>query len=140
MKPHRIFAPQTADAATTASMRKPPSIMLRPSAKSRIALPEATHVVSVADMPAYHEDLRASADAAVAALPRDRCLFTYADIAQWLGISRATVLRRVRGGLVPGIRFQNDRVIEEGAVRRFTREQLRYIVLAAKCRIKTTRS
>ncbi len=90
--------------------------------------------IGLGDMPAYDDADRALVEAALAALPAGKGLFTYADVRDSFGISRATVVRKLRGGLVPGIRFVGSRVLEDGPVRRFTREQVRYLLLAARHR------
>lgn len=105
--------------------------------KPRVTLTKPTHTVAVADLPAYDEEQRAIAEAALGAIPVDRVMLTYADITAWFGISRATIVRKVRAGLVPGIRFLHERVLEDGPVRRFTREQVRYLLLAVRCRMAT---
>ena len=100
-----------------------------------MTLTKPTHTLSVADMPAYDDEQWAMADAALNQIPVDRVMLTYADITAWFGISRATIVRKVRAGFVPGIRFLEDRVLEDGPVRRFTREQVRYLLLAVRCRV-----
>ncbi len=98
--------------------------------------PEKSDVLTIGldDMPAYDDADRALVESALAALPAGKGLFTYADVRDAFGISRATIVRKVRGGLVPGIRFVGSRVLEDGPVRRFTREQVRYLLLAARHR------
>ena len=90
--------------------------------------------IGLAEMPSYDDADMALVDSALAALPAGKGLFTYADVRDCFGISRATIVRRVRGGLVPGIRFMGARVLEDGAVRRFTRDQVRYLLLAVRHR------
>lgn len=90
--------------------------------------------IGLDDMPAYDDADRVLVESALVALPAGKGLFTYADVRDSFGISRATVVRKVRGGLVPGIRFVGSRVLEDGPVRRFTREQVRYLLLATRHR------
>jgi hypothetical protein len=87
-------------------------------------------VVSERDLPLYTADVTEGVDRSIAGLPEDRLWFTYREIQKLFGVSRATVARRMREGLVPGIRFFGDRVSENGCVRRFDRLQLRYLLLA----------
>lgn len=88
--------------------------------------------VAIEDLPAYPIELVEAVDQTIAGLPANRMWFTYRDIAQNFGVSRATTARRVKEGLVPGVRFQSGRVLEDGAVRRFDRTQLKWLLLAAQ--------
>jgi hypothetical protein len=83
-------------------------------------------------MPSYAPELHEGVDRCLSGIPADRVLFTYRAISDCFGISRATVTRRVRDGLVPGIRMVDGRVIEDGTVRRFDRVQLRWLLLAVR--------
>jgi len=85
-------------------------------------------------MPDYPSSDQELVDRTISALPPNRMWFTYADIRESFGISRATVARRVKGGLVPGIRFKGTSVVEDGPVRRFDRGQLRWLLLAVRSR------
>lgn len=89
-------------------------------------------IVSEEDLPDYSDDERVIVDRTLEALPQTKAWFTYADIKETFTISRATVVRRVKSGVVPGIRFAGDRVLEDGSIRRFTREQVRYLLLAIR--------
>lgn len=40
--------------------------------------------------------------------------------------------RKVKGGLVPGIAFVGERVVADGPVRRFTRDQIKFLLLAIR--------
>jgi hypothetical protein len=71
-------------------------------------------------------------DRSIAALPTEKLWFTYQDIRRCFGVSRATAARRLKDGVVPGVRFQQGRMIEDGAVRRLDREQLRWLLLAVQ--------
>jgi hypothetical protein len=66
------------------------------------------------------------------ALPAEKLWFTYSDIKRSFGISRATIARRMKDELVPGIRILNGRVLDDGAVRRFDRTQLRWLLISVK--------
>jgi hypothetical protein len=75
-----------------------------------------------------------SVAAAIEALPKTQLWFTYKDIQFFFGVSRATVARRLRAGLVPGVRMAGSSVVEESPVRRFDRDQLRWLLLAVRHR------
>lgn len=93
-----------------------------------------TQTVTLADIPPYERDDLEIVDASLAEAPSAKLWFTYADIRRYFGVSRATVARKVKARLVPGIRFEGARVVEEGAVRRFSRTQVRYVLLAVRRR------
>ena len=84
------------------------------------------------DLPNYPELDHDLVDRSIAALPEARIWFTYAAIRECFGVSRATVARKVKEGLVPGIRFCGTNVLEDGPVRRFDRDQLRWLLLAIR--------
>lgn len=94
--------------------------------------------VSVADLPAYPKDLVASVDSLIKGIPTDRVLLTYREIQDYFGVSRATVLRRLRDGLVPGVRIAEGRVLDDGPVRRLDRMQVRWLLLAVRYRAGAT--
>ena len=91
-----------------------------------------TRTVTVEDMPDYPAELHEAVDRTLADLRADRVLLTYRAIKECFGISRATVARRVKEGLVPGVRMANGRVLDDGPVRRFDRLQLRWLLLAVR--------
>lgn len=91
-------------------------------------------VTTTADMPVYSDFDRQAVERSLAALPPTKVWFTYAAVHESFGISRATVARRVKEGVVPGIRFRGGNVLEDGAVRRFDREQLLWLLLAVRSR------
>jgi len=91
-----------------------------------------TRVVSFEDLPAYPQLDQDLVDQSIAALPAGKMWFTYQAIRECFGVSRATVARRVKKGLVPGIRFSGNSVIEDGSVRRFDRTQLRWLLLSVR--------
>ncbi len=62
----------------------------------------------------------------------NRVLLTHKEIWDYFGASRATVVRRMRDGLIPGIRLQHGRVLEDGPIRRFSRAQVRWLLLAVR--------
>ena len=101
----------------------------RPSAAGAEA---SVSTVSVEAMPTYPTEHHRTVERSLADLPPDKVWFTYRDIKRHFGVSRATVARRVKDGLVPGIRRQRDRVLDDGAVRRFDRVQLHWLLLAVR--------
>jgi hypothetical protein len=91
-----------------------------------------TRIVSLEDLPDYASVDQELVDRSIAALPPGRMWFTYAAIKESFGVSRATIARKVKQGLVPGIRFRGTSVLEDGPVRRFDRNQLRWLLLALR--------
>lgn len=89
-------------------------------------------VVAVEDLPSYPPDLVAAAKRSIKEIATDRVLLTYKEIDAFFGISRATVARRLKDGLVPGIRIRHGRVLEDGPVRRLDRTQVLYLLLAVR--------
>lgn len=100
--------------------------------KPKRSAPEAPLLLTVEDMPDYPPALCETVDKMLAELKSEHMLMTYRAIKECFGISRATVARRVKEGLVPGIQFRNGRVLEEGPVRRFDRTQVRWLLLAVR--------
>lgn len=140
----KMLAPVTHDLTQPDPVQ---SIAMRPQKKmERVSLtaqapqrhgrrrPVEVHIVSESDLPNYSDAEKAIVDRTLEALPQTKAWFTYVDIRQAFTISRATVVRRVKSGVVPGIRFAGDRVLEDGSIRRFTREQVRYLLLAIRRR------
>lgn len=89
-------------------------------------------IVAADELPAYPDEAVESIERALSALPRDLIWLTYGDIRAYFGISRATVARRLKRGLVPGVAMEAGRVVEDAPVRRFDRDQLRWILLAVR--------
>jgi hypothetical protein len=114
---------------TTAVSSTPTPRTKRPSAASAR---RETRSVSVADLPDYPPLDQELVDRSIAALPPNRIWFTYRAIKECFGVSRATVARKVQQGLVPGIRFRGASVLPDGPVRRFDRNQLRWLLLALR--------
>lgn len=103
-------------------------------ARPRRSNSQATRIVAREDLPEYSAPDQELVDRTIASLPAGRMWFTYAAIRECFGISRATVARKVKEGLVPGIRFRGKSVLEDGPVRRFDRSQLRWLLLAVRSR------
>lgn len=101
-----------------------------PAVRDRSGAP--TRVVSLDELPKYPQLDQDLVDQTIAALPPSKMWFTYQAIRDCFGVSRATVARRVKKGLVPGIRFRGNSVIEDGSVRRFDRTQLRWLLLSVR--------
>lgn len=89
-------------------------------------------VICLDDMPAYSRLDCEIVDSSLEALPPDKIWFTYAAVQACFGVSRATVARRMKEGLIPGIRFHGSNVLEDGPVRRFSRMQIRWLLLATR--------
>ena len=124
-------------------LRRPPRslqapvkpIAARPAlnrAGARVIDERPSRVLCVGDMPAYSDEAHESVAAAMEALPPTQLWFTYKDIQGLFGVSRATVARRLREGLVPGVRMAGSSVMEDAAVRRFDRVQLKWLLLALR--------
>lgn len=92
----------------------------------------APRIVGVGDMPFYPPELHEIIDTMLADLPGEVVLLTYRAIEKHFGVSRATVARRLKDGLVPGVRIVDGHVLDDGAVRRFDRTQLRWLLLSVR--------
>lgn len=121
------------EAEPTSDASAPAAAPTRPPASARKCPPHnRVRVVRLDDLPQYPQVDQDLVDQSIAALPPTRMWFTYQAIRECFGLSRATVARRVKKGLVPGIRFSGISVIEDGAVRRFDRVQLRWLLLSVR--------
>lgn len=129
--PPRTGQPERAPAQAVAIAKAPRAIAATPPKPERNA-PAEPILLTVEDMPAYPPDLCEAVDKMLAELKLEHMLMTYRAIKECFGISRATVARRVKDGLVPGTRFLNGRVLEDGPVRRFDRTQVRWLLLAVR--------
>lgn len=108
-----------------------------PVARTRVPATRAPanddiRITTEADMPPYADFDREAVERTLMSLPATKVWFTYAAVRECFGISRATVARRVKEGLVPGIRFCGSNVLEDGTVRRFDRTQVRWLLLATR--------
>ncbi len=105
----------------------------RSKASTHVRQPVApVRVITTDGLPHYCTEVVEQVDRSIAALPTEKLWFTYHDIRRCFGVSRATVARRMKDGVVPGVRFQLGRMIEDGAVRRLDREQLRWLLQAVR--------
>jgi hypothetical protein len=113
-----------------------PSVIVAPAAPSRrpsrAGRLDAPRMVTVDDIPKYPPELQQSVDRMLVDLGSGHNLMTYRAIKECFGISRATVARRVKEGLVPGVRIANGRVLDDGPIRRFDRTQIRWLLLAVR--------
>lgn len=116
-------------------------VVARPNAVDRaprpsrdLAAPAESPITSIKtdDLPRYPSEVIDLVERSLHDLPSDSCWFTYKDISRCFGVSRATIARRLKDGLVPGVRFCEGRMLEDGAVRRLDREQLRWLLLAVR--------
>jgi len=83
-------------------------------------------------MPAYSEEEIAEVDRVIADIKSDRLLLGYRDIQDLFGVSKATANRRMKDGLVPGVKIHDGVVARDGGVRRFSREQVKWLLLAVR--------
>ncbi|MEQ1619507.1 MAG: hypothetical protein ABL883_14325 [Terricaulis sp.] len=90
--------------------------------------------LTIDDMPDYPAHLVASVEQSIRDAATDRVLLTYRDIQDFFGVSRATVARRMKEGLIPGIRLLHGRVLDDGPVRRLDRTQVKWLLLAVRVR------
>jgi hypothetical protein len=128
-------APATDGAQASAPEAKP--LATKPAstrAHTRAIDQRATRVLTLSDMPIYSGAAHEAVDAALKLLPPGQLWFTYKDVHFSFGVSRATVARRLREGLVPGVAMAGAGVMEEAPVRRFDRVQLKWLLLALRHR------
>jgi hypothetical protein len=130
--PPRAVSPADAPPANASPRRK------RASAQPVRVSPKTCHPVSRVltpdDMPRYPVEAIERATRALQQLPSSQLWFTYKDVRFYFGVSRATVARRLREGLVPGVTMAGASVVEDAPLRRFDREQLRWLLLAIRHR------
>jgi len=108
-------------------------LTLRPKLAARPRRrPPPSRVLNERDMPAYSEAEIAEADRLIAQVKTDRLLLGYGDIQHLFGVSKATVNRRMKDGLVPGVTIQDGVVSRDGGVRRFSREQVKWLLLGVR--------
>ncbi|MFN3463229.1 MAG: hypothetical protein ACK4X1_04050 [Terricaulis sp.] len=110
----------------------PPAQAAVPQTKRRARAQIEMVTITPQDLPDYPYDVVQQVEQEIAEIPTDRVLLTYREIWGYFGISRATVSRRMKDGLVPGIRMSGGRVLDDGPVRRFNRAQIRWLLLAVR--------
>ena len=136
--------------ATACSTKSPPPVALptdatpaKASARRKRTAPQrvrvgpkacrpVSRVLTLDDMPKYPVEAIERATRALQQLPSSQLWFTYKDVRFYFGVSRATVARRLREGLVPGVTMAGASVVEDAPLRRFDREQLRWLLLAIR--------
>lgn len=113
---------------------RPNAVERAPRPSRDLATPAESSIISIRtdDLPCYPSEVIDLVERSLQNLPSDSCWFTYKDIRRCFGVSRATIARRLKDGLVPGVRFCEGRMLEDGAVRRLDREQLRWLLLAVR--------
>ena len=121
----------TPSETTNVGRARPRAIAAPVRANRRRPEPEI-RTVAAAELPIYTDVARERAEHSIAELPPGKLWFTYSDVRASFGVSRATVVRKLREGLVPGIRMNGARVLEDGPVRRFDRDQLLWLLLAVR--------
>lgn len=94
--------------------------------------PASAGLIGEADVPAYPAEQVSAVEEAIAAIRTDRVLLGYKDLAAFFGVSKATANRRMKEGLVPGVRIVDGVVLRDGGVRRLSREQVKWLLLAVR--------
>jgi hypothetical protein len=89
-------------------------------------------LITEKDLPSYPEQEVAAVERLVAGIKSDRVLLGYNDVWVHFGVSKATANRRMKEGLVPGVRIAAGVVMRDGGVRRFSRDQVKWLVLAVR--------
>ncbi|MFZ2031608.1 MAG: hypothetical protein WAU68_14950 [Vitreimonas sp.] len=110
-------------------------LKLRSTKRVRRSLPPKSaspRLITEKDLPSYPEQEVAAVERLVAGIKSDRALLGYNDVRAHFGVSKATANRRMKEGLVPGVRITAGVVMRDGGVRRFSREQVKWLVLAVR--------
>lgn len=110
-------------------------LSLRSTKQRRRSLPlrsPSPRLITEKDLPSYPEQEVAAVERLVAGIKSDRALLGYNDVWTHFGVSKATANRRMKEGLVPGVRIVAGVVMRDGGVRRFSREQVKWLVLAVR--------
>jgi hypothetical protein len=102
-----------------------------PAARAR-PRPPPSRLLTDRDMPDYSQEEIAEVGRIIAEIKSDRLLLGYKDIQDLFGVSKATANRRMKEGLVPGVKIQDGVVSRDGGVRRFSREQVKWLLLAVR--------
>ncbi len=109
-----------------------PKLASRPRRRS-----PPSRLLTARDMPSYPEAEVATVERVIAEAPSERLLLGYREIQELFGVSKATTNRRMKDGLVPGVTLHDGVVSRDGSVRRFTREQVKFLLLAVRSTRRT---
>lgn len=124
---HTSVRPSTEGAAPILRLRLGPKLAARPRRR-----PPPSRLLTDRDMPAYSQEEIAEVDRVIAQVKSDRLLLGYREVHDLFGVSKATANRRMKDGLVPGVTICDGVVSRDGGVRRFSREQLKWLLLAVR--------
>lgn len=131
-----MSAPQTPATATAPVAPANQPVIRLSLAPRRAAVPKrampASRPLTARDMPEYSQEEIEAVDRVIAEISSDRLLLGYKEIQNLFGVSKATANRRMKDGLVPGVRIQHGVVSRDGGVRRFSREQVKWLLLAVR--------
>lgn len=132
----RDAAPPTAPVQTTGLVENSVFHLTLRSSK-RVPRPPppksaSRRLITEKDLPSYPEQEVDAVERLVAGIRSDRALLGYHDVWTHFGVSKATANRRMKDGLVPGVRIVDGVVVRDGGVRRFSREQVKWLVLAVR--------
>lgn len=94
--------------------------------------PPPSRLLTDRDMPAYSQEEIVEVDRVIAQIKSDRLLLGYREVQDLFGVSKATANRRMKDGLVPGVKIHDGVVSRDGGVRRFSREQVKWLLLAVR--------
>lgn len=120
-------SPITLGAQPVVRLSLGPKLAVRPRRRA-----PPSRLLTDRDMPAYSQEQIAEVDRIIAEIKSDRVLLGYRDIQDMFGVSKATANRRMKDGLVPGVRIQDGVVSRDGGVRRFSHEQVKWLLLAVR--------
>jgi hypothetical protein len=126
-QPSARVRPITLGAQPVVRLSLGPKLAARPRPR-----PPPSRLLTDRDMPTYAQEEIAEVDRVIADMKSDRLLLGYRDIQDLFGVSKATANRRMKDGLVPGVRILDGVVVRDGGVRRFSREQVRWLLLAVR--------
>lgn len=125
--PKRIVPSITTVAQPVIRLTLGPRLVDRPRPR-----PPPSRRLTDRDMPGYSNDEIAAVDRILAEMKSDRLFLGYKDIQDMFGVSKATVNRRMKEGLISGVTIQDGVVSRDGGVRRFSREQVKWLLLAVR--------
>lgn len=125
--PSQKVAPITSGSEPVVRLRLGPKLAARPPRR-----PLPSRLLADRDMPNYSQEEIAEVDRVIAEMKSNDLLLGYRDIQNLFGVSKATANRRMKDGLVPGVKIQDGVVRRDGGVRRFSREQVKWLLLAVR--------